>query len=213
MGTYWLWCSEHYCHGPALGPPPPALLSRAYSTCSKNPFGGQGPVFLCRTPKPFLWVFPASNNEHHQPETHNEEACRALEVREQRSRHLCLPLLLRIQGGESHCQLQGASPPRLRMFPGGVQRITQEKAWLPFTCRAPGPALPSHTSPHEWPSGWLCTPVWLAAPNRPAELLSNQRKPLHYGAHLLQCYTLGFQTSISFPFNWIPTVSSGHTNW
>ena len=108
-------------------------------------------------------------------------------------------------------QLQGASPPRLRMFPG-VQRITQEKAWLPFTCRAPGPALPSHTSPHEWPSGWLCTPAWLAAPNRPAELLGNQRKPPHYGAHLLLCYTLGFQISISFPFNRIPTISSGHTN-
>ena len=38
MGTYWLWCSEHRCHGLALGRPSPIFLSSAYFTCSKNPF-------------------------------------------------------------------------------------------------------------------------------------------------------------------------------
>lgn len=117
MGTYWLWCSEHHCHGPALGPPPPALPSRAYSTCSKNPFGGQGPVFLCRTPKPFLWVFlrQIMNTTNQKPTTRRPVEPSSLGSSGQD--HLCLPLLLRTQGGESHCPITESQPPKTENVP------------------------------------------------------------------------------------------------
>lgn len=126
--------------------------------------------------------------------------------------HLCLPLLLRTQGGESHCPITGSQPPKTENVPWRSTENHTAKSLTTIHMQSPQPCPAKPHQPSRVPSGWLCSLEWLAAPNRPTELLSNQKKPPHYGAHLLLCYTLGFQISISFPFNRIPTVSSGHTN-
>lgn len=149
------WDHLHLPYPPGLTPLVPRIPLGV-----KIQFSSAGPLSLsCE--------FSASNNEHHQPETHNEEACRALEFGEQRSR----PSLLAFATQDTRWwePLPNYREPAPQDWECSLEEYGESHSKKPdYHSHAEPPALPCQATPALTSAFRVALLSWVAGSSKPA---------------------------------------------